>query len=164
MPNKIDFEIVKTIKQKRTSGGSRTIYITKCKECLSLIKIRRSEIKKASFKCQSCSHKKNPFESLFNTFCLDHRKLSNTITFKNFLNFTKQKNCHYCLDKINWIEYSTVNGKFKSNAYYLDRKNNTKGYSVKNCVVCCTKCNLAKGNRYSYEEWYGMTKYFRSKK
>jgi hypothetical protein len=29
----------------------------------------------------------------------------------------------------------------------IDRKDNTNGYSVDNCVSCCTACNLAKGTR-----------------
>lgn len=26
------------------------------------------------------------------------------------------------------------------------------------------KCNLARGNRYTYEEWFGMTEFFRRSK
>lgn len=158
--------LIRIEKQPRLNGSPRTVYILKCINCDDSIKVRKNDYDKKyhSLKCQSCSHKKKPFESLFNTFKLDHRRLPNSITYTNFLKFTKEKNCHYCLSVINWIPYPTVKGKFKSNSYFLDRKDNTKGYSVKNCVVCCTKCNLAKGNRYTYKEWYGMTKYFRSKK
>jgi hypothetical protein len=56
-----------------------------------------------------------------------------------------------------------VDGKATSRAYQLDRKDNALGYSVDNCVVCCHRCNDAKSNGYDYEEWYGMTAYFRSK-
>lgn len=157
--------LIRIEKQPRLNGGPRTVYILKCADCEKTIKVRKNDYdkKKHSLKCQICSHRKKPFESLFNTFRLDHRKIINTLSFTDFLNFTKQKNCHYCNNTINWIEYPTVGGKFNSNAYYLDRKDNSEGYSVENCVVCCTKCNLAKGNRYTYEEWHGMTKYFREK-
>jgi len=50
-----------------------------------------------------------------------------------------------------------------SRSYKLDRMNNDSGYTKDNCVVCCWKCNQSKGNRYTYEEWYGMTAYFREK-
>lgn len=40
-------------------------------------------------------------------------------------------------------------------------KDNSLGYSVSNCVVCCHRCNDAKSNGYSYEQWFGMTAYFR---
>ena len=158
--------LIKIEKQSRSSGGPRIVYILKCLNCEDFIKVRKHDYdhQKHSLKCQSCSHKKSPFKSLYNTFLKDHRKIINTISYKDFLNFTKQKNCHYCLDKIKWNAYPTVKGKFISNAYFLDRKDNAKGYNVENCVVCCTKCNIAKGNRYTYEEWYGMTKYFREKK
>jgi hypothetical protein len=35
------------------------------------------------------------------------------------------------------------------------------GYVEVNVVGCCKRCNIAKGNRFTYDEWYGMTEYFR---
>lgn len=43
-------------------------------------------------------------------------------------------------------------------AYNLDRKDNSKGYSIKNCVVCCTVCNLTRGNRFTYEQFLEIGK------
>jgi 5-methylcytosine-specific restriction endonuclease McrA len=145
----------------RKNGGPRHTYTFKCPQCPNTFKIRSDALKKATGLCGSCSHKKKPYESLYNSLIKDHRKIKIELTYDEFLEFTKITECHYCLDKINREPYSTLNGKFSSRAYFLDRKNNNGPYSYSNCVVCCTKCNLAKGNRYTYEEWYGMTHYFR---
>jgi len=129
--------------------------------CKHILNIRSDQIKTHTKKCSTHSHTKRPYESIYQSLLKDWRKLDNTLTYEQFLDFTSIKNCHYCLSYINWIPYSTVQGKFISRAYYLDRKDNNLGYSLTNCVTCCTTCNRAKGNRYSYEEWYGMTEYFR---
>lgn len=79
------------------------------------------------------------------------------LAYEEFLGFTKQDKCHYCLDAIRWI----IRNAEKGGGYWLDRKNNNLPYSLDNCVVCCKRCNYAKSCHFSYEEWYGMTAYFR---
>lgn len=46
-------------------------------------------------------------------------------------------------------------------AYYLDRKNNDRGYEKGNLVVCCTRCNRGKSDQFSYEEWVEIGKTIR---
>jgi hypothetical protein len=77
------------------------------------------------------------------------------LTYKDLLEFVKEKVCHYCYAPINWIEY---NG---GGRYNLDRMDSSLGYSKDNVVVCCPRCNLAKANRFSYREWFSMTAIFR---
>jgi hypothetical protein len=72
------------------------------------------------------------------------------LSFEEFLEFTKIKNCHYCDNSIVWDEH---NG-WRIN---LDRKNNTLPYTKENCVVCCKLCNYSKSDKYTYEEWKAMT-------
>ena len=55
-------------------------------------------------------------------------------------------------------------GKYKTGSYFLDRKDNAQGYSVENCVPCCTRCNRGKGAAFSYEEWKEMTSCLKSKR
>lgn len=153
-------------KQKRKSGGPRTVFVFKCAypECNKEIKSRSGkDLDEHGGKCAVHSHIKRPFESIYNGLLNDHRNPIIELTYEQFLTFTKIKICHYCFSTINWTEYSIISGNYKSRAYFLDRKDNLGPYSIDNCVVCCTKCNIAKGNRYSYEEWYGMTSYFRGK-
>lgn len=147
----------------RKKAGPRYTYIYKCLDCDEEIKIR-SDYKNHSGKCQSCSHVKLPFESVYNRLRKSHRKLEVNLTYKEYLEFTKIENCYYCFQKIPWNKYATINGKFISSSYFLDRKDNTLGYSTDNCVQCCTRCNRARSNKYTYEEWYGMTEYFRKLK
>lgn len=88
--------------------------------------------------------RKRPYESLYNLFSKNkHVEMS----YEEFLTFTERP-CHYCNVALAWQKYSVV-----STRYMLDRKDNTKGYVVENCVPCCRDCNYGKGNRYTYEEW-----------
>lgn len=59
------------------------------------------------------------------------RNIKITLTFKQFCRLRK-KTCRYC-DK-----------SLPEAGYGVDRLNNKLGYSVKNSVPCCTKCNKAK--------------------
>lgn len=138
-------------------------YIFLCSECGAEIKSKDYYLNKHSGKCRSCVVKKPAFYHVFN-------RLKNTaknedkpisISFEDFLEFTKQNFCYYCLHTIPWKPYAYSKNKYVSGGYFLDRKDNTKGYCKDNLVVYCSRCNYAKGNRFSFEEWYGMTKYFR---
>lgn len=48
--------------------------------------------------------------------------------------------CHYCTGSLN------------PTGHCLDRLDNTKGYLVKNVVVCCYSCNKIKGDSLTHEE------------
>lgn len=134
--------------------------------CTNLIKIKENSRWVRSGKCGVCAYRKPPFVALFNRFLnsAKHEKKEVSLTFGEFLEFTKQTKCHYCHSTLDWKPYYTVNNEYVGGAYYLDRKDNNIGYHKENIVACCTKCNIAKGSRFLYEEWYGMTKYFRDKR
>lgn len=58
--------------------------------------------------------------------------------------------CHYCGGfSVEWDERSRGNG--------IDRKDSTKGYSIKNCVPCCSKCNFVK-NSMPYKDFINYIK------
>lgn len=40
-----------------------------------------------------------------------------------------------------------------SSASNLDRKDNSRGYDIDNVVVCCGRCNYAKGSHFTHDEW-----------
>jgi hypothetical protein len=108
-----------------------------------------------------CNHTKRPYESLYNCYIVNRaakRNVSSSLTYEEFLEFTKQNACHYCGATVKWQAFSI--GK-KGSAYNLDRKDNNSGYTKENCVVCCKRCNRGKWNVFTYDEWYKMTKCFR---
>jgi hypothetical protein len=65
------------------------------------------------------------------------RALNKNIEFsltKEQFETTIQQNCYYCKKETTSIH---LNG--------IDRKNNTIGYTIENCVSCCSECNYMKG-------------------
>lgn len=72
------------------------------------------------------------------------------ITFDEFLNhFVTVKHCHYCNSPIKWEPHRK---RGMSGAYNIDRKDNKIGYTVSNCVVCCSFCNRIKCHCLTYDE------------
>jgi 5-methylcytosine-specific restriction endonuclease McrA len=99
-------------------------------------------------------YRKEPYRWLYNSlvkFAKTYGK-SMSLSFEDFLTFTKVCECHYCGSTIEWQPYSRCGKAKSSRAYYLDRKDNASGYSLDNCVVCCSLCNAIKSNKLSYQE------------
>jgi hypothetical protein len=96
---------------------------------------------------------KRPYEWLLNRLIHSSKKrgVECTLTYGEFLEFTKQKACHYCGSAITWSPHNTgwVNGSAKCN---LDRKDNSNGYVKENLVVACIICNRMKNSYLSYED------------
>jgi hypothetical protein len=81
------------------------------------------------------------------------RKLLFTLTFEELIDICS-KNCYYCnyppkqtMNK----NYAKVYGDFLHNG--IDRKDNSIGYEISNCVPCCKVCNYAKGPYFNVEEF-----------
>jgi hypothetical protein len=103
--------------------------------------------------------RKRPFESAYNSLIRNAKKraINVFLTYEEFIEFTKIEECHYCLCKLIWEPHNS-----KSIKINLDRKDNNE-YSKENCVTCCKRCNQAKSNVFTYEEWYEMTECLRRK-
>lgn len=83
-------------------------------------------------------------ESYFNDYKRDSNRRGRNYEFKltleEFENLIKDK-CYYCGNRGD----STVSSKKISNKYCgIDRKNNSKGYTIENSVTCCKTCNRMK--------------------
>jgi hypothetical protein len=135
----------------------QNVYIFKCtnKLCNNELRIWGKGHKNHMGLCLGCWHKKRPYEHMYNklvtAFYGNRRK--NSMTYEEYLTFVG-KRCAYCDSSISWAEYASRGAKHRiSSGYYLDRKNSKEGYSVANCVPCCTTCNRAKNNLFSYEEF-----------
>ena len=64
--------------------------------------------------------------------------------------------CHYC--GIQEEEVIPIWGKFygqdkRGKKLEVDRKDNSKGYNLGNCVLACSVCNCAKSDKFTYEEF-----------
>jgi hypothetical protein len=152
------------------NGGRKNVYIFECIECDNEIKLKaRSRLTTATGLCVKCNNKRmhpaalkarrlRPFEAMYHKIhdSAKERKKTIELTYEQFLLKTKINNCHYCNEKVFWNKYG-------QSCYNLDRKDNDEGYSDENTVVCCYKCNKGKREIYSYDDWYGMTAYFRDK-
>lgn len=145
------------IEKRKQIGGTYNIYLFKCIKCDSLIKSRKCYFIKHSGECKKCSAQRTikiaietcrlrPFEAKFNIF---KQKCPETnLSFLDYLEFTKIKNCDYCEDIIPWKEYD-----HNTNGFWLDRKDNNLGHIKGNLTVCCALCNFTKRNEFSYKEF-----------
>lgn len=155
-------------------------YLRYCMDCNKRMEIRKCDMDRHKGYCRSCAAKLNqiaaakkaqkllrskhkPYSSLYRRLkqTAEREGRSLTLTYEDFLEYTKIGKCQYCHDSVTWAEYNLEKNGF---GYNLDRMDNSKGYSKNNCTVCCKNCNRAKASRYSYEEWHGMTEYFRKKR
>ncbi len=121
--------------------------------------LRRRIGGKKSCGCQAYGylHQKKPdFQAqknhIFNSYRCGARKRNIDFSLDKTIFFGLiNKNCHYCnieADKTcNYIGYES---NFRYNG--IDRVNNKEGYTVDNCVPCCTFCNLSK-NDFDFESW-----------
>jgi len=154
--------------QTKRNGKIRTqkLYFFKCSVCGSEIKSQHQHLKKHSGKCVKCAQFNDPFRTTYNEMvkAAANRDITVTMSYEEFLPFTKIYKCHYCWSEIKWFPHTKSNMEDVkgSRAYKLDRMNNDLGYHKDNCVVCCFRCNSAKSNKFTYEEWFGMTAYFRN--
>jgi hypothetical protein len=92
------------------------------------------------------------FNSLFQAYSTGarNRGLIFQLTKDQFRILTKNK-CHYCgtepqrpYDKSSRSTSKRLNGAYLCNG--IDRVDNNEGYTVANCVACCSACNVAKGS------------------
>jgi 5-methylcytosine-specific restriction endonuclease McrA len=125
----------------------------KCKCVCGQTKIRTGSNLKKSKDVHGChcgfSHRSRPYEALYNTLVklAKQRDVRVDLSYEEYLTFTSQEECHYCGAYLFWLPFNKMNG------HKLDRKDNCLGYSLENCVVCCPRCNRAKSNHFTYEEW-----------
>ena len=132
------YEAVKTARHK-----AKLPHIVRCNKCGDqMIKNNQFDI------CNSCKK--------------THKEYNNTITHKysQYINGAKRRgysweltleqfvsmydsNCTYCGDKITGVG--------------IDRVDNTKGYTIDNCVKSCQKCNQLK-MAYEYNDWINHMK------
>lgn len=96
-----------------------------------------------------------PFEARFNLCRVGAKKRAYefSLTLDEYVDNFVGRACHYCGEDLPWNDrnYRSEDRSFrKSNGSHLDRKDNSKGYSLDNCVPCCGDCNRTKGPHVTY--------------
>jgi hypothetical protein len=101
-----------------------------------------------------------PYEAIYNVLCSASlaRDIDVTISYDGFVHLTNTEVCYYCYAPITWAKHNTAKN---GHGYNLDRKDNALGYHLANVVVCCSRCNLSKGNRFSHDEWFDAMHFLR---
>jgi hypothetical protein len=138
------------------TGLKYFIHHFNCLKCQIDISTQHGYHKKHTGLCASCSQKKQPFQSAYTQMLGAHRRKGwvDVMSYDEFIAFCTMTDCHYCDTE---IRRSTKRGELGYRGYFLDRKNNDKGYLYSNCVPCCWECNQAKGNRYTYQEFIAIS-------
>lgn len=86
------------------------------------------------------------------------------ITFEEFKTYI-HKNCFYCgAPPSNKMNPSYGYGRVcRSTLMYsgVDRKDNSKGYTLDNVVPCCKRCNRIKSDLFTYEEMLKLSEFLK---
>lgn len=135
-----------------------------CKKCLHYTnKSGYNAANKKNTPCISCAkighgyshpnNRKRPHEWLYNSMLKKskNRNIEVKLTYEEFLDFLKIKECHYCKAPITNPPEHITHRKGVSEAYFLDRKDNSVGYTKENLVRCCPVCNYLKSNELTYK-------------
>ena len=155
------FGRLKVLREGGTKGGQK-LWWCKC-ECGIEKEVAGGSLRNGQKSC-GCTRYIRPYESLYN-YCMfhavrEHPELQHTLTYEEFLLFVHEPSCHYCGATVAFV-HRNING-LRAIRYNLDRKNNVLGYCKDNLAVCCKRCNYAKGNRFTYEEFIQIGNVIRS--
>jgi hypothetical protein len=154
---------------KDKTGQTKSWYLCRC-ICGVEKAIGASSVKSGRTKSCGCFQRERlgdilrlrAYESLYNRLkrCAERNGHEVSLTYSEFIEFTEINECHYCGGKVFWTQFDMAkNGR----AYNLDRKDNTLGYTVENCVVCCKRCNFGKHKGFTYLQWKALGKFMKSR-
>lgn len=154
--NKVDIKKALRSEYRTHPSGRHLYFIFKCELCPKEISGRKSHLPYLTGRCKKHANMHKPYEAVYGGLIRNarERQISFDLSYEDYLKFTG-KPCFYCGNPIPWQPWNEhgVNNP----GYYLDRKDSEKGYSVNNCVPCCTRCNISK-RRFSSEDFINMCK------
>lgn len=159
----LSVELVDVGTQKNGRYRKRqNMYTFKCICCPATMIVTSYDLKKVSGNCRECANlvgaaktclknRKRPYEALFNKFDYDRKRFNqeSSLTYEEFVEFTKSPFCAYCKDPVSWAEFCISTHGHK---YNLDRMDNSRGYHKDNLAVCCWICNQIKSSRLTHQE------------
>ena len=137
--------------------GSQQVYIVE--DTMGRVKEKFYDEVRSGFSCGDMggaeSKKIRPYEAIYNLMVrtANKRNIECTLTYEDYFAWANSNAvCHYSGIPIPWLMHYT---KGCCQAYFIDRKDSSKGYTLENCVPCLSEHNVAKGSM-SYE--YYMNK------
>ena len=167
------FTLIRNFMYTTPSNKKEWRWECKC-DCGEIFTSRENQIPNR-YGCISCTHKKSGMETaqkkakglkhvgLINRLLKDYkagavkRNYEFTLTFDDFVKLLAG-NCAYCGSEPEVHEYEkqymqVLEEPYKHNG--IDRIDPNKGYTLENCVSCCSKCNYAKHEMTlsEYKEW-----------
>lgn len=168
------YGLLTVIESLGNGAGVHASYVCRC-ECGSTVTMRTGILKKS--KSCGCQRRNSntwkrvgaiskpwmlpggeaSFNSLFGQYRISasKRKLSFSVSKEEFRGMVTD-DCHYCgSPPRKSVGLKSYNGYFVSNG--VDRKDNSIGYELENCVACCSDCNFAKG-KMNYEDFLSLVK------
>lgn len=109
-----------------------------CKKC-KIEQVKSYPYKPKDKKKEQARYQKFRYKTAFRKYIQfdKERGLDNNLTLEFVQEASKQK-CIYC-------GFSSVG---------LDRKDNTLGHTIENCVPACKECNIARMNNFSHKETF----------
>jgi hypothetical protein len=143
---------------EENNKGRKLIWNCIC-ECDKIVKVWNSNLVSGNNKscgCLSIDHmaklhemnknEETPFNMVYNSYRCNAklRNFSFNLT-KEQVKIITQMECYYCGEQPSNIKYNRGQEKIQYIYNGIDRKNNSIGYEIENCVACCKRCNLAKG-------------------
>jgi hypothetical protein len=165
--------LLQKIPSRKTGKSWKSFWRCQC-ECGIVKEIQSSNLARGNSKSCGCWRKDQPMsynkkesglanaKMAFTGYRLGaiKRNLSFEINLEDFLEMSS-KNCFYCGIKPSTVfeaKYARgdkkglprLNGAFIYNG--IDRINNDVGYTILNCVPCCSQCNISKLNL-SFDEF-----------
>lgn len=132
----------------------KTYYKCKC-ECGNISYVYTSKLKRGDVISCGCSRRKPKHQNRkefgessknkvisYYRFSAQRRNLEFSLSREDCLKFFSS-DCHYCgCRPSRTVDYKKLYGTFTYNG--IDRKDNSIGYTLKNCVSCCSECNYRK--------------------
>lgn len=165
-----------TSELRADGNGSFTLWLCLCK-CGNKLKVRTNNLVTGSTKSCGCLKREVPqlqsklqpsvagFLRVYRAYKVGSSKrgLEFSLSQEQFKSLTQQ-DCHYC-GTVPKTLAST--GSHNSHYYYngIDRKDNSLGYILSNCLPCCETCNKAKGTQpyAAFKGWIERLVKFHSK-
>lgn len=122
--------------------------------CIECKRVRKREYKikynRKTTEYNKRWNKKNPSRAVYHSISVSARKRNLSYApVDDFVTWydNQVKVCHYCGCSLDTQILD------RANRFEIDRKDSTKGYTIDNIVLACSRCNIAKFDYWSYKEF-----------